>query len=200
MPLRRHLLALAFAASLPGVGPANAQATVRAAAFVKDLGDQLVAAVNGSGSTKDKSDALARIIDANVDVQGVARFCLGRFWQLATPQQRREYESLFHHVLISSITSRIGEYKGVRFTIGRTTPLPEGDVVATTISGPQRAPALVEWVVNDVGGSPKIVDVKAEGTSLRITQRNDYASFIVHHHDSVQALVDALRRQVSANG
>ena len=47
-----------------------------------------------------------------------------------------------------------------------------------------------------MGGGPKIVDVVAEGTSLRLTQRDDYASYLARNNDSVQALIDALKRQV----
>jgi phospholipid transport system substrate-binding protein len=175
---------------------ARAQTAEQASAFIQRLGNQLVGIVNGPGSTEQKTAALTRIIDADVDVVGVARFCLGRFWRLATPQQQREYETLFRKVLINSITSKIGDYQGVRFTAGRTASRPEGEVVATTIAGPNRPPAEVDWLVKSVDGNPKIVDVVAEGTSLRLTQRDDYASFIIQHHDSVQALIDAMQRQV----
>jgi phospholipid transport system substrate-binding protein len=104
---------------------------------------------------------------------------------------------LFRKVLIMSITGRIGEYQGVRFNVGRTTARAEGQVVSTTIVSPQKAPTQIDWVVRDVSGQPKIVDVIAEGTSLRLTQRDDYASFIAQHGNSVQALIEALRRQVS---
>jgi phospholipid transport system substrate-binding protein len=183
------------ALAVPG---ARAQTPEQATAFVQALGNQLVGIVNGPGSTEQKSAALTRVIDSDVDVAGVGRFCLGRFWRTATPQQQREYETLFRKVLITSITSKIGDYQGVRFTIGRTTPRPEGQVVATTIAGPKKPPAEVDWVVKDVNGSPKIVDVVAEGTSLRLTQRDDYASYIVQHNDSVQALIDAMQRQASS--
>jgi len=183
------------ALAVPG---ARAQTPEQATAFVQNLGNQLVGIVNGPGSTEQKSAALTRVIDSDVDVAGVGRFCLGRFWRMATPQQQREYETLFRKVLITSITSKIGDYQGVRFTIGRTTPRPEGQVVATTIAGPKKPPAEVDWVVKDVNGSPKIVDVVAEGTSLRLTQRDDYASYIVQHNDSVQALIDAMQRQASS--
>ena len=183
------------ALAVPG---ARAQTPEQATAFVQALGNQLVGIVNGPGSTEQKSVALTRVIDSDVDVAGVGRFCLGRFWRMATPQQQREYETLFRKVLITSITSKIGDYQGVRFTIGRTTPRPEGQVVATTIAGPKKPPAEVDWVVKDVNGSPKIVDVVAEGTSLRLTQRDDYASYIVQHNDSVQALIDAMQRQASS--
>lgn len=200
MLLRRTALVLTATCLLAGLSPARAQSSEQATAFVQALENKLSSIVNGAGSAQQKSAALTAVIDSDVDVDGVARFVLGRFWRLATPEQQREYEALFHRVLVNSITSKISDYEGVRITIGRTSSRPEGEVVASTITGPKKPPAEVDWVVNQVNGSPKIVDVVAEGTSLRLTQRADYASFLVQHHDSVQALLDALRRQASANG
>ena len=48
-------------------------------------------------------------------------------------------------------------------------------LVDTTITTPGKAPADVGWAVDEVDGSPKIIDVIVAGTSLRITTRNDYA-------------------------
>ncbi len=205
MLLRRTALTLIAAAWVaPAIPAALAQGArpspSQAEDFIRNVGNQLIGIVNGPGSGAQKSAALTQIIDSDVAVTDIARFCLGRFWRLASPQQQQEYEALFHRVLVSSITSKIGEYQGVRFTIGRATVRPEGTVIASTIAGPNKPPAEVDWVVNDFNGSPKIVDMIAEGTSLRLTQRDDYASFIVQHNNSVQALVDALRRQASANG
>jgi phospholipid transport system substrate-binding protein len=201
MFLRRTILPLIAACLLAGLPlAARAQSAEQATQFVQSVGQQLVSIVNGPGSDAQKSAALTRIIDSTVDVDGVGRFVLGRFWRVATPAQQQEYQALFHKVLVAGITSKIGDYEGVRFTIGRTTSRPEGQVVSSTIVGPKKPAAEVDWVVNQVGGSPKIVDVVAEGTSLRLTQRADYASFIMQHHDSVQALLDAMRRQASANG
>jgi phospholipid transport system substrate-binding protein len=59
-------------------------------------------------------------------------------------------------------------------------------------------PANVTWVVADESGTPKIVDVIAEGTSLRLTQRSDYASFLAHNGGNIDALIDALRAQAQA--
>ncbi len=200
MLLRRTTLALAAASLIAGVSPVQAQSSEQASAFVKSLGTTLTGIINGPGSTEQKTAALTRVIDTHVDISGVARFVLGRFWRLATPQQQAEYETLFHKVLIASITSKIGDYEGVRFTIGRAISAPEGEVVSSTIVGPKKPSASVDWVVRQVDGSPKIVDVRAEGTSLRLTQRDDYYSFLVQHHDNVQALLDAMRRQTSENG
>ncbi|HEY6432500.1 MAG TPA: ABC transporter substrate-binding protein, partial [Acetobacteraceae bacterium] len=108
---------------------AAAQSTSGAAGFIKGTGEQLVQVVNAGGSTDQKAAALAQIIDSRVDVNGIARFCLGRFWRVATPQQQQQYLDLFHRVLVGSIDAKIGEYQGVTFTIGRTVTRAEGQVV-----------------------------------------------------------------------
>ena len=58
----------------------------------------------------------------------------------------------------------------------------------------------MDWLVSVDGGGPKIIDVIAEGTSLRLTQRSDYSSYLAHNNNSVQALIDALRQQASQPG
>lgn len=195
--------ALAWAAPAwltPGlITPAWAQgvpSAEEAAAFVRQTGGRLVAVVNGPGSVAQKQAALQTEVDSAVDVNGVGRFVLGRFWRMATPAQQQEYLRLFRTVLMNSITGRLGEYKGVQFAVGRATPTAAGIEVATVVTRPNNPPTNVIWVIRDVGGGPKIVDVVAEGTSLRLTQRDDYASYLARNNDSVQALIDALKRQV----
>jgi phospholipid transport system substrate-binding protein len=82
--------------------------------------------------------------------------------------------------------------------MGRTMPAEGMVAVDTTVTRPNQAPADVRWVVDEVAGQPKIVDVLAEGTSLRLTQRSDYASYLSRNGNDVQALIDAIRRQLGA--
>jgi len=201
MMFRRPLLASGAAAVLSAltlVRPVAAQTPDQATAFIKETGNALVHVVNSGGSAEQKSAAMAQIIAERVDVDGIAKFCLGRFWRVATAPQQAQYLDLFHRVLVLSIDSKMGEYKGVSFTMGRTVPGQDGQVVSTVIKRPGQQPANVDWVVKDVNGSPRIIDVIAEGTSLRLTQRSDYASFIVHNNESIQALLNAMKKQVSS--
>ncbi len=172
----------------------------RASAFIKTMGDKLVAAINASGSLEQRRQVLAGIIDADVDVDGVARFCLGRFWRSATPAQQQQYLSLFRNMLVVNISSKLGDYRGVRFTLGATQDRDAGEIVSTVVERPNNPPTNIQWVVANAGTDPKIVDVIAEGTSLRITQRDDYAAFLSHNGNSVDALLGAIRQQVSQNG
>jgi len=172
----------------------------RAVNFVRSTGDQLIAVINGNMPAGQKRDTLARIIDGAVDVNGVAQFCLGRFWRTASSKEQQEYTQLFHAVLVNNISSKLGEYQGVKFTVGRAQDRDDNQVVTTTVERPNNAPAEVEWVISQASGSPKIVDVVAEGTSLRLTQRSDYAAYLTRNNNSVQALIDAMRQQIAQNG
>jgi phospholipid transport system substrate-binding protein len=204
MPDRRRFLILT-AALLPAIGrlvvPAQAQsATQRASDFIKGVGEQLVAVVNGSEPDQQKRGKLTQVIDGAVDVDGVARFCLGRFWRNASAQQQQNYMALFHQVLVNNITSKLGEYRGVHFTMGRTQMRDENAVVSTVVERPNNPPTNVDWIVSNPASSPKIVDVVAEGTSLRLTQRQDYAAYLSHNNESIDALINAMRQQVAQAG
>jgi phospholipid transport system substrate-binding protein len=175
-------------------------ASDRATAFITTAGGKFVAAINGTGTLEQRRQVLGGILDDAVDVNGVARFCLGRFWRTATPAQQQQYLGLFRNALVVNIASKIGEYQGVRFTVGATQDRDAGELVFTIIERPNNPPVNVQWVVANASTDPKVVDVIAEGTSLRITQRDDYASFLTQHGDSIDGLLDAIRHQLSQNG
>jgi phospholipid transport system substrate-binding protein len=198
MIFRRHLLILAAVSAVLPLS-VRAQNTDKAAAFVKMTGDRLVAVVNGPGSTSAKRSQMTQIISTDVDVDGIGRFCLGRYWRQATPEQQKQYLTLFHEVLVTNITSKLGEYKGVTFTMGRARPQDDEAVVSTTVVRPNNAPTAVDWIIANPTSQPKIIDVVAEGTSLRLTQRQDYASYLAHNNNNVDALIAAMKNQISQN-
>ena len=142
---------------------------------------------------------MAQIINAAVDVDGVGRFCLGRYWRQATPEQQKQYLTLFHEVLITNITSKLGEYQGVTFAMGHAKAQDEEVVVSTTVVRPNNPPTAVDWIIGTPTSDPRIIDVVAEGTSLRLTQRSDYASYLTHNNNNIDALITAMRNQVSQN-
>ena len=200
MLIRRTLLLSATAvAAMMGLppSPARAQNLDQAQAFIAQTTKDITALVNGPGSAADKQKQLQALIDRTVDVNGVAQFCLGRFWRTASPQQQKEYLELFHRVLMINITGKIGEYQNVSVTVGKAESREGGIVVASIVNRPGNPPSKVDWVVGTETGSPKIIDLIAEGTSLRLTQRSDYSAYLAHNNNNVQALIDALRQQAS---
>jgi phospholipid transport system substrate-binding protein len=196
---RTLLIACAALAAAPfAARRARADDADAASHLIDALLHDLIAVVNGPGTIEDKRAALAKIVDATVDVTAVARFCLGRYWPLATPAQRREYTDLFHSVLVLGVTGKVGDYKGDIFTIGRSVPRDDDFIVPTVVTRAGNAPNKVEWLVSMASGSAKLIDIIAEGISLRLTQRDDYASYLSRNNNNVQALIDAMRQQAAS--
>ena len=194
---RRHLLAVGAFFAIATVNVARAQDAGGATAFIQSFGSRLVSIVNGDEPLAQKQQEIRPLIDGAVDVNAVAQFCLGHAATTATPQQKREFVQLFHGVLVNNITAKVGQFKGVSFRMTNSVVRDGAVSVGTVVTRPNEAPANVQWVVSSATGSPKIIDVIAEGTSLRLTQRSDYASFLSRNNENVDALLAAMRRQAA---
>jgi phospholipid transport system substrate-binding protein len=199
---RRHCLAVGLLlGGLPFASRgARAQTVEKASSFVQQTGDRLVAIVNGNLAAADKRRALTQIIEGTVDVDSVAQFCLGRFWRTATPDQQKRFVTAFHEVLVTNISAKLGEYQGVKMTVQRSRQQDADAVVTTVVERPNNPATNVDWVIEQPMTAPKIIDVVAEGTSLRLTQRQDYASYLTRNNNSVDALINAMKQQSAQNG
>jgi phospholipid transport system substrate-binding protein len=195
---RRSLLAALAAAPLAGVR-AQAESPEAAAAFIQQAGSDLARVVSGAESVPEKRQRLLPFLDRTVDVNGVARFCLGRFWQAATPEQRAEYLRLFRFVLANGVAGRLGDYQQGTTTVatGRPEVREDGISVPTTVTRGSNLPNRVTWLVVPTGDGFRIADVTAEGVSLRLTQRQDYASYLSRNGGDVGALIRAMAAQVA---
>jgi len=192
---RRSLFALVTLAGLAATPAlADSVAPAQATALVTSAGNQLVSLINGGADTATRRQALQAIIDQDVDVEGIARFCLGRFWRTATPQQQQDYLTVFHATLMRNMTANLGDYQGVTFAVGQVNPRDDGGVaVQTVLTRPNNQPNNVQWVVISKDGAPKINDVIVEGTSMKLTTRSEYASYMQQNSNDLNALIAALK-------
>ncbi|WP_340643332.1 MlaC/ttg2D family ABC transporter substrate-binding protein [Roseococcus thiosulfatophilus] len=194
---------LALPALAPIAFPAQGQTMDpgRAAGFITTTGEELVAVLNSDAPVEQRRERVATILRRAVDIEGTGRFILGRWWRVATPEEQREYLRLFEETLIRNLASRFGEFQGVRFSVGRSQTRSEEDVLVTTVVERPNAPAVtLDWRVAEVGGQPRIVDLVAEGASLRLTQRSEYSAVITRSGNRVAALLDAMRGQIERMG
>jgi phospholipid transport system substrate-binding protein len=201
MYFRRFILGAVAALPLLGLmaGAAHAQTISpnAAEAFIQQSGQQLQSIINGSAPQAQKADQLRQLVNRIVAVDQVGDYVLGRYLNVMTPQQHAQFQQLFHQLLSYNITYQIRAYQGVSFTVNSAAQQGNDMVVNTTVASPGKQPAEVGWAVDEIDGSPKIVDVIVAGTSLRITTRNDYSGVITDHGGQVTALLDAMQGQIS---
>ncbi|MBF0887250.1 ABC transporter substrate-binding protein [Gluconobacter sp. LMG 1744] len=165
--------------------------------FVNSFGGRLAGVVNSKEPLEQKKKEVLPLLKENVDIAGIGRYCLGKYWRTATQAQRDKYLSLFDQVLVNTITDQIGSYQGVSFRVTSTTTTPEGERVNALIDRPGQPEVNMQLVIG--GNPPKVMDMYGEGASLRMNQRGDYSSYLARHNGDVDALNAALERQLSAH-
>ena len=69
--------------------------------------------------------------------------------------------------------------------------------LSTLIERPNNPSFTLDWRVADINGQPRVVDVIAEGTSLRLTTRSEYAAVIQRNSGRVASLLEAMRGQIA---
>lgn len=199
---RRHLLsAPVLAAGLVALSrPGHAEIDLaHATAFIQQAGNELVAALNDPRLDLNSRRArVASVLRRTIDIEGTGRFILGRYVRQATPAELAEYNRLFDDIIVRNLSARFGEYQGVRFSLGRSQQRTEEDTLVNTIVERPNSPAFsLDWRVSEIHGQPKVVDVIAEGTSLRLTTRSEYSAVIQRNGGRVAALLDAMRNQIA---
>lgn len=182
------------------IAPAHAQQMDinRATAFVNKAGQDLVTAINDQRLNQtQRRDKVASVLRNAIDIEGTGRFILGRYVRQASPGELQDYLKLFDEIIIRNLSSRFGEYRGVQFSLGRSQQRTEEDALVSTLVERPNTPAFtLDWRVAEINGQPKVVDVIAEGTSLRLTTRSEYAAVIQRNGGRVAALLDAMRGQI----
>ena len=191
---RRIVLSLATAAWLATVANATA-APDTADEFIRVLADEAIQSLADETLSEAQRESEFRdFLVKAFDVRVIGRFVLGRYWRVATPAEREEFETLFLEFVVRTYARRLGQYGGETLRIRDT--LSDGDadtVVRSEIVSSGFPDVRIDWRVRRTGDSYRIVDVTVEGVSLAITQRDEFAAVIRSSGGQVEGLLGALR-------
>lgn len=197
--ISRRLLLAGFAGLASFPARAQQMDITRATAFVDRAGQDLVNAINDPRlNMTQRRDKVGSVLRSAIDIEGTGRFILGRYVRQASPVELQDYLKLFDEIIIRNLSARFGEYRGVKFSLGRSQQRTEEDaLVSTLVERPNNPGFTLDWRVAEINGQPKVVDVIAEGTSLRLTTRSEYAAVIQRNSGRVASLLDAMRGQIA---
>lgn len=190
----------AFVLILLVAGPvAQARAAADAGAFVGEFADKAIALVSESGvSQAERREEFGALVQTYFDMPGIGRFLLGRYWRTASEAEQEAYLKAFTENMVYTYSRRFDEYGGQKLVIDGTREDGRFDIVSSRIVSPNSNEEFrLEWRVIEDGSSFKIVDIVIEGVSMSVTQRQEYASVIQNNGGKVQALIDALNRQMA---
>jgi phospholipid transport system substrate-binding protein len=197
--VRRSLLTAALLLVAAAFVPAMPAAT-DPAALISNLGSRALE-VLGKGATQSQRVARFReLLREDFDVPGIARFVLGRYWNIASEDQRAEFLKLFEDYVALAYATRLAEYAGETFKVTGSRLDGDGAIVSSRILRPAgAAPIKVDWRLTGRNGIYKIADVSVDGISMAVTERSEFASVIQHSGGQVQSLIAMLREKTASN-
>jgi phospholipid transport system substrate-binding protein len=193
LPIFAALTLIVFSAQF------SVAAQTDAGAFVKNLGDHAIKVLTGTGiSAAEREDRFRSILRQGFDVKRIGRFVLGRYARGVKPEAIDEYNGLFEDLIVATYAARFAEYSGQQFVIKRIAkPKSRGDsIVMSEIRPSSGGPSIrVDWQVHGQETAYKIVDVRVEGVSMSVTQREEFTAVIRKNGGKVDALLAVLRKK-----
>ncbi len=168
--------------------------------YVQKLGNRVLEVLADPKTTNDvRRKIFNELLAQNFELPTIAKFVLGRYWRLATPEQQKEYLDLFFQLCERIYSDRFNLYSGETFSIQSTrNDGDEGFLVQSTIMR-NTGPVGVDWRVKSSPTGFKIHDVIVEGVSMATTQRAEFASVIQRNNGEVEGLLKLLRERVADN-
>jgi phospholipid transport system substrate-binding protein len=201
MVLRSVLVALFVAVlGFAAAPPATAQITPDGAKkFIQSMGDQAIEVLSQKDATlQQREDKFRGILSDGFAIPQIGQFVAGNYWKQASPDQQREYLTIFSEWIVKTYAIRFGGYSGEKFSVADT-KVNEQDkdvFVATRIDRPAgKQPIQASWRVREIAGKPKIVDIQVDGVSMLVTHRSEFNS--VGAQGGVAAIIDSLKGRIA---
>jgi len=190
---------------LAALSQTPARAADEPSAFIQNLGDQAIQILqNKQLGQKDREAQFSKLFTEGFDVAEIGRFVLGRYWNVASPDQQQQYQKLFATYVVAVYANRFSQYSGEKFTVAGSQPTPDGASVASQIIRPNGGPPInIVWKIAKEGNGFKIRDVVAENLSMTVTQRAEFASVVERGGGGaagIDALNNTLKQKIAANG
>jgi phospholipid transport system substrate-binding protein len=199
--MRRSLLTAAFIVLGGALAPAiPAAAAADPAAVISNLGNRALEVLGKNAPQSQRVARFRELLREDFDVPEISRFVLGRYWNVATEEQRAEFVKLFEEYIALAYSTRLAEYTGETLKVTGSRPDADGAVVSSQILRPAgAAPVKVDWRLIGRNGAYKISDVSVDGISMAVTQRSEFASVIQHNGGQVQGLITMLREKTGGS-
>jgi phospholipid transport system substrate-binding protein len=197
VPMTRRLFAFlaVFCCAGMAVAPRPAAAQADPVGFINQLGVQTIQVLGPSVPNATRVQRFRELLSGNFDLPGIARFVLGRYLRVATPEQQ-QFIGLLQEYLAQAYAGRLAQYAGEKFTALNAQQQGDETIVFSEITRNDGGKIHVEWHLVNTGGW-KITDAYVAGVSMKITQRDEFASVIQQGGGQVQYLLDRIRQKVS---
>jgi phospholipid transport system substrate-binding protein len=199
VPVTHRLVAFlaVFCCAGMAAAPGPAAAQVGPVGFINQLGVQAIQVLGPNVPNATRVQRFRELLSGNFDLPGIARFVLGRYLRVATPEQQQQFIGLLQDYLGQAYAGRLAQYAGEKFQALNAERTGEETIVFSEITRNDGTKIRVEWHLINSGGW-KVTDAYVAGVSMAVTERDEFASVIQQGGGQVQYLLDRLRKKVAS--
>ena len=183
---------LAASSSLALAFTSNAQE--RPADLVEDLSEQTVEFLEDDRLEASEID---RLLD-DVDVDGIARFALGRYSSRISGEEYSAYETAFRAYLKKQMRDQLVRFSGGDIEIDDANRRGNQSIIETTVTKPDGEKLEVNWRLRKSNGGWEVIDVEAMNLWLAIEQRAQFQAELDASGGNIQPLIQTLRESGSS--
>jgi phospholipid transport system substrate-binding protein len=163
--------------------------------------DAFVALRNPGLSEADLRDGFRGLLISHFDIEAASRLALGRYWRVATAEERADYKEAFLNLVVVSYAKRGRGYANADFEFDDSAVQQEDSfIVRTRLIGVAQKKIRIDWrVIEPEAGMFRIIDVMVEGLSMLQTQRSEFQSILARNNGRLPALTAELRAKVQGS-
>ena len=189
-------------AGLMGLTAATSPASAGAKAeeFVSKLTQEAIGLVTVDKPIEAKREDFEELLGRYFDMDGIGKFMVGKYWRSASQEEQEAFQTVFRQLIVYTYTNRFNEYSGQELRITGSRDSKRFKFVDSVVFDPngQTPEVNIEWrLVDWPDDTFKIADVKVEGVSMSVTQRQEYLSVLGSNGGDLSALTQALNKQLA---
>jgi len=177
--------------------PRGALAQQDAAQFIQNLGTQGIQALGSSAPQR--VARFRQLFESDFDGPGITRFVLGPNGRNMTPEQQQEFATLFRDYIAQTYAEKLASFGGAPFRVTGTRQNGDETIVGSQVQR-QGGPAKLDWHVVNRSGHFVVADVQVNGSSMKVSERNQLAGILERNGGRPDALLSVMRQQTARAG
>ncbi len=197
LPEQRLLAATSVPVEIEAAGR-TPDADHPAAAVIDRLGQKTMAILSDASLTQaERQNFFQDLLADNIDIPMLARFLAGRHWRRASPEQRQAYVSAFTDFMLQVFARQLGGAQLDAFDVLGSKPVGRKDIVVLTRLHRGGKLIRVDWRLRRRDDRFRVIDITAEGISMALTRRQEFAAIIQASGGRFDGLIIKLRQFAS---
>lgn len=162
--------------------------------FVAGLGQKVVQVLSEHEENRaSRHDGLRDLIEDALSIRSMGKTAIGSYWGRSAPEQQDRFIEVFRRYLINYCVGLLDEHAPDSFTVISTEPMSPFDTKVTTrVRRGIWTLADIGWVVREIDGAHRIVDIVMKRVSIVTTYSSEFRS--VTSRNGLDRLILALAR------